>query len=146
MELEVESRKYVTINTHMGLYRYKRLLFGIASVPAILRPMDVILQGIPSVICYLDDLLVTGASDQEHLQNLQEVLFQLKEQGIKLKKEKCTFLQNPVEYLGFVIDAKGVHTSPTKLEAIQKGPATKNYLVSSNHFRVDKLPCKKVYF
>ena len=93
MELEVESRKYITINTHMGLYRYTRLPFGIASAPAIFqRSMDAILQGIPSVICYLDDLLVTGASDQEHLQNLQEVFSRLKEQGIKLKKEKCTFL------------------------------------------------------
>ena len=79
MELEVESRKYVTINTHMELYRYTRLLFGIASAPAIFqRSMDAILQGILSVICtcYLDDL-VTGASDQEHLQNLQEVLSRL---------------------------------------------------------------------
>ena len=72
LELEVESCIYVTINTHMGLYRYTRLPFGIASAPAIFqRSMDSILQGIPSVICYLDDLLITGASDQEHLQNLQ---------------------------------------------------------------------------
>ena len=75
MELEKESRNYVTINTHLGLYRYTRLPFGIASAPAIFqRSMDAILQGIPLVICYLDDLLVTRESDQEHLQNLQQVL------------------------------------------------------------------------
>ena len=75
MELETKSRNYVIINTHLALYRYTRLPFGIASVPAIFpRSMDAILQGMPSVICYLDDLLVTGASDQEHLQNLQQVL------------------------------------------------------------------------
>ena len=78
------------------------------------------------MICYLDDLLITGASDQEHLQNLQRVLSKLKEQGIKLKKEKCAFLQSSVEYLGYVIDTKGVHTSPTKLEAIKKAPEPKN--------------------
>ena len=127
MELETESRNYVTINTHLGLYRYTRLPFGIASAPAIFqRSMDAILQGMPSVICYLDDLLVTGTSDQEHLQNLQQVLSRLKEQGIKLKKEKCAFLQNAVEYLGFIIDAEGVHTAPAKLEAIQKAPEPKN--------------------
>ena len=96
------------------------------------RSMDAILQGIPSVICYLDDLLVTGASDQEHLQNLQEVLSRLKEQGIKLKEEKCTFLQNAVEYLGFVIDTSGVHTAPSKLEAIKR-PQNQKMLVSSDH-------------
>ena len=127
MELETESRNYVTINTHLGLYRYTRLPFGIASAPAIFqRSMDAILQGMPSVICYLDDLLVTGTSDQEHLQNLQQVLSRLKEQGIKLKKEKCAFLQNAVEYLGFIIDAEGVHTALAKLEAIQKAPEPKN--------------------
>ena len=68
LELEAESRNYVMVNTHLGLYRYTRLSFGIASAPAIFqRSMDSILQGIPSVICYLNDLLITGASDQEHL-------------------------------------------------------------------------------
>ena len=127
MELETESRNYVTINTHIGLYRYTRLPFSIASAPAIFqRSMDAILQGIPSVICYLDDLLVTGASDEVHLQNLQQVLSRLKEQGVKFKKDKCTFLQNAVEYLGFTIDNKGVHTAPAKSEAIQKAPKKKN--------------------
>ena len=66
------ENNYVTINTHIGLCRYTRLPFGIASAPE--RSMDAILQGMPSVICYLDDLLVTWTSDQEHLQNLQRVL------------------------------------------------------------------------
>jgi len=125
--LETESRNYVTVNTHLGLYRYTRLPFGIASAPAIFqRCMDAILQGIPSVICYLDDLLITGTSDQEHLQHLQQVLTRLTEQGIKLKKEKCSFLQNSVEYLGFLIDAKGVHTATAKVDAIQNAPEPKN--------------------
>jgi len=53
--------------------------------------MDVILQEIPSVICYLDDLLVIGASDQEQLQNLRQALSRLKEQGVKLKKKSALF-------------------------------------------------------
>ena len=127
LELEAQSCNYVTVNTHLGLYRYTRLPFGIASAPTIFqRSMDSILQGIPSVICYRDDLLITGASDQEHLQNLQQVLSRLNEQGIKLKKEKCTFLQTSVEYLGYVVDANGVHTTAAKLEAIQKAPEPQN--------------------
>ena len=78
------------------------------------------------MLTYLGDLLVTGASDQEHLQNLQEVLSRLKEQGIKLKEEKCTFLHNAVKYLGFVIDTSGVHTAPSKLEAIKRAPEPKS--------------------
>ena len=50
MVLKEDSRKYVVINTHKGLYRYTRLLFGIASAPAVFqRTMDTILQGVPNV-------------------------------------------------------------------------------------------------
>ena len=66
--LDDDSRKYTTINTHRGLYQYTRLPFGISSSPAIFqRTMDSVLQGIPHVICYLDDILVTGYNQDEHL-------------------------------------------------------------------------------
>ena len=68
MRLDEESDKMVTINTHQGLYEYTKLPFGVSSAPAIFqRAMDSILQGIPNVICYLDDILVTGRSEREHL-------------------------------------------------------------------------------
>ena len=83
MLLEEESRKLVTINTHLGLFRYCRLPFGIASAPAIFQhAMDTLLQGIPHVICYIDDVLVTGLTEEEHLQNLTQVLHKLQEQGM----------------------------------------------------------------
>ena len=46
--LDQGSRRYVTINTHKGLYRYNRLSFGVASAPALFQQiMERILQGIP---------------------------------------------------------------------------------------------------
>ena len=45
LKLHEDSKKYVTINTHQGLYCYTRLPFGVASAPAIFqRTMDSILQ------------------------------------------------------------------------------------------------------
>ena len=59
MPLDEMSRHVVTINTHRGLFRYNCLPFGVASAPAVFqRAMDTILQGIPNVICYIDDILV----------------------------------------------------------------------------------------
>ena len=50
LPLDPMSQSYVTINTHRGLYRYKRLPFGIASSPAICqRTMDIIPQGLDIV-------------------------------------------------------------------------------------------------
>ena len=83
LQLDDESKKYVTINTHKGLYRYTRLPFGIASAPAIFqRTMDTILQGAKGVACYIDDLIIiTGKSDREHVANLEEVLKRLHDQA-----------------------------------------------------------------
>ena len=88
--------------------------------------MDSILQGIPRVFCYIDDILITGTDDQDHLKNLSETLSRLESQGIKLKNGKCKFLAESVEYLGHKVDANGIHTSSHKVEAIQKAPPPKN--------------------
>ncbi len=76
--LHEDSKQYVTINTHRGLYRYNRLPFGVASAPAIFqRTMDTLLQGLPHVVAYIDDMLVTGEDEATHLHNLGEVLKRL---------------------------------------------------------------------
>ena len=68
LKVDPSSRKYLTISTHKGLYQYARLPFGVASASAIfLHVMERILDGIPGVCCYLDDILVTEESDQDHL-------------------------------------------------------------------------------
>ena len=68
--------------------------------------MDQVLQGIPGVQCYLDDIIVTGRTREEHLKALDKVLGRLEEHGLKANREKCKFLQNSVEYLGHVITAE----------------------------------------
>ena len=75
MVLDEDSRQFVTVNTHLGLYKYTHLPFGVASAPAIFQhTMDTILQGLNHVQCYIDDILVTGDDDGEHFCNLEEVL------------------------------------------------------------------------
>jgi hypothetical protein len=70
--LDEDSRKYVTINTHKGLYQYTRLPFGIASAPAVFqRTMDTILQGVEDVACYIDDIIIMGKTLAEHMERLE---------------------------------------------------------------------------
>ena len=81
--LEKSSKQYVTINTRKGLYQYNRLPFGVAAAPSIFqRTMENLLQGIPHVSIYLDDILVTGTSDADHLVTLDKVLARLKDAGL----------------------------------------------------------------
>ncbi len=88
--------------------------------------MDAILQGVPHVVCYIDDILVTGPTKQEHLQNLEEVLRRLLHHGVKVKKSKCAFLQKSVKYLRHQIDAEGLHATDQKVDAIARAPRPAN--------------------
>ena len=122
IQLDDESRKFVTINTHQGLYQYTQVPFRISSALALFQKiMDTLLQGVPNTICYLDDILVTGKTNEEHLRNL-EVLQRLQNNGLRVKPAKCSFMQPSVEYLGHRIDAEGVHTITRKVDTILKMP------------------------
>ena len=81
-----DSREYVTINTHKGLYR---LPFEVSSASAIFQSkIEQVLQGIPMVVCRVDDILISGKNDQEHLIHLNEVLARLERAGLRLKLSK----------------------------------------------------------
>ena len=142
LKLDEESQKLVVVNTHKGLYKFKRLPFGVASAPAIFQKvMDTILRGIPRVICYIDDIMVTGETEEEHLRNLEQVFQKLQSYGLRLKKSKCRFLQKSVKYLGLVVDAEGLHASTEKIEAVMDAPEPSNvkelrsFLGMMNYYR-----------
>ena len=125
--LDEESRQYVTINTHLGLFRHTHLSFGVAASPAIFQQtMDLILSGLNGVDGILDDLIITGPNDKEHLRNLENTLKRLDSMGVKLKKPKCMFMKPSVEYFAFVVDRHGIHPSPHKVQAIQEVPEPQN--------------------
>ena len=97
MEVTEALRKFLTINTHKGLFQYNYLVFGISSCPAIWqRAIDKVLQGIPGIQCILDDMIVSGKTDEEHLGNLESVLKRLQDAGLKANKEKCEFFMDRV--------------------------------------------------
>lgn len=122
-----KSRKYVTINTHKGLYTYTCLPFGVASSPVIFqRTMEGILGGIPNVSISLDDILISGSSEQLHLKNLGEVLKRLEKSGLRLKRSKFKFLVEEVEFLGHKISSSGLPPLTENVEAIAIPPRPQN--------------------
>ena len=88
--------------------------------------MDSILQGVPGTACYIDDIIVTGQTPEQHLKNLEAVLQRLLKHGVHVKKEKCRFLEPSVNFLGHRIDADGIHPTDEKLRAIVNAPAPKD--------------------
>ncbi len=127
LTLDEESKKYVVVNTHKGLFRYTRLPYGISSAPGIFqRVMENLLQGLDGVIVFIDDILITGSTEAEHLQRLGEVLRRLEQAGLRVKKGKCQFLAPAVTYLGHRIDAEGLHPLPDKVKAVHEAPAPRD--------------------
>ena len=95
MKVAVSSQGYLTIATHMGLFHYQQLSFGIASAPAIWQKvMSVVLLGCGGVVCYLDDILITGPTREEHMQNLCQVLSHLQKFCSRLNASKCKFFRS----------------------------------------------------
>ena len=109
------------------MFRYTRLPFGISSAPGIFqRVMETVLQGIANVIVYLDDILLSSATESEHLELIDEVLDRLEKAGLRARKEKCQFFVSSVTYLGHKIDAEGLHPLPDKVQAIKEAPPPTN--------------------
>lgn len=121
--LDEDSKKYTTVNTHKGLFVYNRLCFGVNSAVSIFqRIMENLMKDL-NVVVYLDDLLIMGRDEAEHLMNLDRVLQRLQENGLRVKESKCEFGKTQIEYLGHVLDEKGVYPSQDKVRAIHDAPA-----------------------
>ena len=90
--LSEDSRHITTFVTHRGLYRYKRLMFGVASAPEKYQQIvrDV-LRDCPGVANIADDLIIHGKGVEEHDRCLFAVLDRLSEVGLTVNGEKCEF-------------------------------------------------------
>ena len=99
----------------MGLFQYNRLVFGITSAPAIWqRIMDQIPEGTSGISCILDDMIVMGKSDAEHMANLEEVLRRLHHHGLRANKSKCEFFKKRSLSVATTLIAKACTRSSTR--------------------------------
>jgi hypothetical protein len=121
--LTEDSQPCTAITTHIGTFVYRRTPFGLSCIPEKFQKlMEETLRGISSTVVFLDDICVTGATRDIHLNNLRQVLNRLKYMGLTVRLSKCIFLQKSVKYLGFIIDKNGLHPDKTKVDAINNAP------------------------
>lgn len=142
VELEEVSKLYTTICTHKGLFKYERLPYGISTAPSKFKKiMENILLGIKNVVVFFDDILVTGRNREEHIKILNEVLKRLDDVGLKVKRDKCSFFQNDIEYLGYKLSKRGLEMSQSKTKSILATPAPndvkklKSFIGTVNDYR-----------
>lgn len=125
--LDPDSQDITTINSHCGLYRYKRLPYGISSCAAIFqRTMEAIFKDIPNTVIYFDNLYITGFDDANHLKTLETVLERCEKRGLNIKRSKCEFLKDEIDFLGYRLTKDGLLPQPKKIAAIMKAPRPNN--------------------
>lgn len=127
-ELDEESRPLTTFITQYGRFRYKRLVFGISCAPEMFQKvMESVLSQCRNVVCYIDDILVYGADEQEHDECLAKVLRILKENNVLLNSQKCKTKQKEVTFLGHKLSSAGIEPLESKVLAVKqfRAPKTK---------------------
>jgi len=121
IELAPESRHITTFVTHKGLFRYKRLMFGVSCAPEEYQNiLQQVLQGCEGVKVIADDIIVYGSNEEEHRQRLEKVLGTLCHRNLTLNPKKCEFGMDKLVFMGHVLSKNGIGPSNTKVEAVEK--------------------------
>ena len=126
--VEEEDKPKTAFTTPFGLFEYNRMPFGLCGAPATFQRLmqsclhDQIYQ---LLLVYLNDVIVFSKTFDEHLERLDKVLTRLAQQGLKIKREKCSFLRKEVSYLGYVVSSDGVSTDPEKIDVVKNWPVPK---------------------
>ncbi|XP_058023862.1 uncharacterized protein K02A2.6-like, partial [Ahaetulla prasina] len=127
LPVDANTAEAQTIVTHRGAFKCTRLQFGVSVAPGLFQNlMERLLQGLPGVVPYFDDVLVSAENLEELGERLRKVLGIFRSAGLKVKVNKCQIGVESVEFLGYRIDKEGIHPTESKVKAIRKAPAPKN--------------------
>lgn len=121
LKLDESSREITTFAILDGLWRYKRLMFGVTTAPEIYQSvMQRLVGDISGVEAYLDDIIVSGDTKELHDRSLILLMERLRLKGLTVNPDKCLFGVSHLEFLGHEIDATGINPSRKKILAVQE--------------------------
>ncbi|MCG8045676.1 MAG: reverse transcriptase, partial [Candidatus Thiodiazotropha endolucinida] len=129
VETDPQDREKTAFTSRKGLFEFNVMPYGLCNAPATFeRLMESVLAGLHWQICliYLDDVIVTGKTFQDMVNNLSQVFERFQQAGLKLKPRKCNIFAKQVEFLGHVISEAGIKTDPKKTDCVKKWPPPKN--------------------
>lgn len=111
------------IITPFGLFEYRRTPFGLRNAAqSFQRMMDQILQGLPFIFCYIDDILIFSSSPDEHKRHLQQLFDRLEQHDLIVNLDKCVFAVPTIDFLGHRLSAAGIAPLADKVAAIAEYP------------------------
>lgn len=142
--IEKQSRPVTSFSTDTGFYQWKVLPFGINVAPASFsRMMTIAFSGLnpQQAFIYMDDLIVIGFSENQHLNNLKNVFELCRKNNLKLNPDKCEFFKHEVTFLGHNCTADGLKPDPKKIASVMEYPQPKSkddikrFVAFANYYR-----------
>src|SRR5687768_4551478 len=96
-------------------------MFGISCAPEVFQKMmEQLLRGCDGCCIFIDDILVYGATSEEHERNLNEVLNRLKENNVTFNDKKCTYRRESVTFLGHELSKRGIRPTDDKIDSVKR--------------------------
>ncbi|KAD3641214.1 hypothetical protein E3N88_30438 [Mikania micrantha] len=128
LRIQEEDIPKTAFRTRYGHYEFLVMPFGLTNAPAVF--MDLMNRVCKPyldkfVIVFIDDILIYSKTQEEHADHLRRVLELLKKEQLYAKFSKCDFWICEVQFLGHVVNEKGIHVDPAKIEAIKNWTAPK---------------------
>ncbi|GKD79869.1 putative reverse transcriptase domain-containing protein [Tanacetum coccineum] len=129
LRVHEEDIPKTAFRTRYGHYEFQVMPFGLTNAPAVF--MDLMNRVCKPyldkfVIVFIDDILIYSKNKEEHEEHLKLILELLKKEELYAKFSKCEFWIPKVQFLGHVIDSKGIHVDPAKIESIKDWASPKS--------------------
>lgn len=130
VKVKEDSIKYLSFVTHMGQFEFMRMPFGFFNSPAIfMRYINNIFHSLIEqikILIYLDDILISTHIVDENFEILIEVFSIMSQNHLKLRLDKCSFLQEKIQCLGYEVSLNRIQPNPDNINAINNFPTPKN--------------------
>lgn len=141
-KVKEEDQKYLAFTFDKQQYVFTAAPFGLSFLPSQFhKVISAIMQDIPQVVCYLDDIAIATDTVEEHIEVLKKVLGRLNKNNLTLNRDKCTFMVDTITFLGFRISKDGIQVDEQRRSKLINTPEPttskdlKSWLAAYNFIR-----------
>nr|GEV26049.1 putative reverse transcriptase domain-containing protein [Tanacetum cinerariifolium] len=124
LRVRKEDIPKTAFRTRYGHYEFQVMPFGLTNAPAVF--MDLMIRVCKPyldnfLIVFIDDILIYSKNKEEHEKHLKLILELLKKEKLYAKFSKCEFWIPQVQFLGYVINSKGIYVTQQRSSQLKIG-------------------------
>ena len=131
IKMALRSQQYMAFTVgNLGFYEFTRMPFRLCNASVMFQRLMQNTLGelnLMYFVIYLDDVIVFGHMEEEHLERLRMVFERFCKFNLKLKPLKCSFFQPEIMYLAHHISRRGILPSRENVWAMQEFPMPETY-------------------